>query len=529
MPVRIIEPAPGSQRDPDAVSANGAVQVWVGDDAGPPRRSGRVRIIEPAGAPPPPAAGRKPTSQALGFYQGAMKPFDNAAMALEAGANRLGVPTQAINAFLGAPSAAQATTAHRNALANAPARPGVAGQIAGEIVGTLPVLAATRNPALVGAGQGALLTDARDPMGVALDAGVGAALGHYGGKLVDAAADAIKPVIDPAVQRLRDAGVSLTPGMVRGGKAMVREDKAMSRPIVGDMIAEGRAKTQATFNTASVNEALKPLGVKVPSNTQPGFDSIAYAKGQIGRAYDAVIPNLAIRMDPERFVQNVGDVGMNLKPAQQQHLVQIVSNELGKGQLAGDALKRAQSNIRRLAGKFARSQDANDQLLGDALRAVDDELTQTMIAQNPRYAPQLQKVNSAYRGYRIVADAASRADDGVFNTGQLKQAVRRGDFSKSKDAAARGQAFMQDFSSAARQVIPAKTPDSGTAGRLQAKGVVENLRGALEAAGYKADEALQHLRMLPRPAAAAPAAQAVKRLKRPVSAGAVASAHTSRD
>lgn len=464
----------------------------------------------------------RPASQGLGFIKGAMKPLDNAAMALEAGAQSIGIPTDKLNNIFGMPSAAEATDQRARAIAEDPNRPGMVGEIAGNIVGTIPAMAATRNPFIAGGLQGAALTDERNPFGVAKDAAIGAGLNWAGGKVMDAAGDLIKPVIDPAVRRLNQAGVRMTPGMIKGGKAMAREDKLMSRPIVGDAIAAGRGKTMQTFNTASVDEALKPLGKKVPSAIRPGNDAIDYAKGEISRAYDTVIPNLQVQINGQQFAKKVAPVAQNLKPAQQKHLRQIVSNELGAGKLAGQELKRAQGEIRRLSGKFRRSQDANDQLLGEALGAVDDELTGAMIAQNPKFAPQLQKVNEAYRGYRVVADAAGRADDGLFSTGQLKQAVRKGDFSKSKDATARGQAFMQGFSNDARKVIPSKTPDSGTAGRMQAQNLFANLGGGVDALKYRADDAFQQFRLAPRPAGARKAARTVRRLKGPAGAAAVA-------
>jgi hypothetical protein len=455
------------------------------------------------------------TSQSLGFMKGVARPFENFAK------------VNPLNVFDTA-QARDTREAARQGMNNyfaereATQRPGMIGEIAGQVVGTLPIAGVTRNPFVAGGLQGAALTDAKTPMGVAGDAAMGAGLNWLGGKVMDAAADVIKPAIAPAVRRMSDAGVKMTPGMVKGGKAMVREDKMMSRPVVGDAIAAGRQKAQSTFNTASVNEALKPLGVQVPKSAAPGFDSVAAAKKIIGAEYDRVVPNLTVQINGQQFAQNIAPVARNLKPAEQKQLRQIVSNELGNGQLSGEALKRAQGELRRLAGVYSRSQNANEQLLGNALNAVDDELTGAMLAQNPQWAPQLQKVNTAYRGYRIIADAAGRADDGVFNTGQLKQSVRRGDFSKSKDASGRGEAFMQRFSNDARKVLPAKTPDSGTAGRMQAGNIFANIKGAADTVSYNIDDALQRFRLAPRPAGARKAARRVRRLKGPAGAAAVA-------
>lgn len=398
-------------------------------------------------------------------------------------------------------------------------RPGAIGKVAGGIVATVPAAMATRNPFIAGGIQGGMLSEADSAVDLAGDVALGGALNWAGGKALDAVADTIKPVIDPAVQRLKQAGVSLTPGMVRGGKAMAREDKAMSRPVVGDAIAAGRQKTLETFNIAAVDEALKPLGVKVPKGVRPGNDAIAFAKKQVSQAYDRVVPNLAVQLSGQQFAAKIAPAAQSLPKPQQQQLRQIISANLGNGRLAGQQLKNAQGEIRRLASSYGRSQAAAERELGRALAAVDDELTGAMMAQNPKWAPELQKANEAYRGYRIVADAASRADEGVANTGQLRQAVRRGDSTKNKDATARGKAFMQDFSRDARKVIPGRTPDSGTAGRQMAPNIFANVRGAADALAYNLDEGLQRFRLAPRPASARKAARTVRRAK-PVAGGA---------
>jgi hypothetical protein len=314
----------------------------------------------------------------------------------------------------------------------------------------------------------------------------------------------------------------------------VREDKAMSRPGVGAAIASGRERTMQTFNSAAVDEVLKPLGVRVPAPIKPGADRIAFAKDAISRAYDQVIPNLTLQLDPAQFAQRVAPKVATLEPAQLAQFQKVISATLANTRAvgakgSGQAIKDAQGEIRRLASGYSRGQSQAERDLGRALWAADEELTAALIAQNPRWAPQLQKVNEAYRGYRTVADAASRADDGLFNTGQLKQSVRRGDRSKNKDATARGEAFMWEFANDARNVIPSRTPNSGTADRLNAGNLFANIRGQADAFGYAADEAFQRARLAPRPALADPAARTIRRLKAPVAGASVAGGQRSRD
>lgn len=476
----------------------------------------------------------KRASQGLGFYKGVMKPLDNAAIALESGAEAVGVPVDQINNLFRMPSSRDARDQREVAIAANSRRPGMVGEIAGNVVGTIPAMAATRNPWIGGGASGGLLSNAETPQGFAFDVGMGAGLNYFGGKAVDAVADFVKPTIDGAVRRLSDAGVQLTPGMIKGGRAMVREDKAMSRPGVGAAIASGRERTMQTFNSAAVDEVLKPLGIRVPAPIKPGVDRIAFAKDAISRAYDQVIPNLTLQLDPAQFAQRVAPKIATLEPAQLAQFQKVVSATLANTRAVGakgpgQAIKDAQGEIRRLASGYSRGQSQAERDLGRALWAADEELTAALIAQNPKWAPQLQKVNEAYRGYRTVADAASRADDGLFNTGQLRQSVRRGDRSKNKDATARGDAFMWEFSNDARNVIPSRTPNSGTADRLNAGNLFANIRGQAEAFGYAADEAVQRARLAPRPAMADPAARTIRRLKAPVAGASVAGGQRLRD
>lgn len=470
-----------------------------------------------ADAPGPKTSKPRKTSQSLGFMKGVAKPFENYSRA------------NPLNVF-DTEKARQTRDTARVQMNNYFAkreetqRPGAIGEIAGNIVGTAPIVAATRNPFAAGALQGAALTDANTPAGVAMDMGAGAILNFAGGKVMDGVADAIKPAIDPAVRRLSEAGVRLTPGMVKGGKAMVREDKRMSRPIVGDAIAAGRQKTQETFNKAAVDEILKPIGAKIPAPVKPGNDSIAYAKDQIEQAYNLVIPKLSVSINGQQFIQPIAQAAATLPKAQQATLRKITSVTLRNGQLQGQALKDAQGELRRLAVVYGSDASAEGRELGRVLSMMDENLTKEMLAQNPQWAPQLQKVNEAYRGYRTVADAASRADEGLINTGQLKQSVRRGDRTKNKDATARGEAFMQDFSADARWVIPAQAPNpSGTAAHMP-QNLFAKLGGARDALAFRADDAYQQFRLAPRPAVARKGARAVRRLKGPGGVAAVAAA-----
>jgi hypothetical protein len=137
------------------------------------------------------------TSQALGFAQGAFKPLDNAAIALETGLRRIAPgATQFLDETFGG-SAQDAVNARAQAIQSSGLRPGKIGEFAGNVVGTLPLAMLPGGVLAQGAAGGALLTDKRDVKGVLTDAAIGAAggaagygvakgLGYAGGKALGA-------------------------------------------------------------------------------------------------------------------------------------------------------------------------------------------------------------------------------------------------------------------------------------------------------------------------------------------------------
>lgn len=303
----------------------------------------------------------------------------------------------------------------------------------------------------------------------------------------------------------------------------------MSRPVVGDVIADSRTKARDSFNTATLNRALEPLGVKVPEGTAAGHDAIDFAHTWVGAQYDQLVPHLQLNLNGPSFVAKIAPSAGNLKQAERQQLQDIVSNQLGGGRLSGRQVKDAQAEIRRLARSYGRSDNADQRELGRALDAVDDEFSAQLMAQNPKIAPRLKDINTAFRGLAIAEDAASRTADGVFTPNQFRLAVRRADPSRRKAGVARGDAFMQDWAKASEKVMTSRTPDAGTAGRLQAGNPFAIGKGSVEALGFKGNALVDDILALPRPAAAEPVANLFRLNKGPISALAVPATNAARD
>lgn len=433
--------------------------------------------------------GPKKTSQTLGFMKGITAPINNFQDAVDA--------TPVVGNILGSTEWSRANRAQVMGdieRREETEKPGMVGNILGAAVGTAPVMAVTRNPFLAGGLQGALTSDADDAMGLVGDVAAGAVLNKVGDKVAGLAARALKPIADPAVEMLTKAGVKLSPGQMRGGRSMVREDKAMSRPAVGELIAKDRGESVDTWNRATLERALDPIGIKLPQDVATGHDAVVFAQQAVSDAYDTIVPKMRIQVD-KRFVaglRNVYQGVQSLPEAQQKQFGSVLEAvRFGNGgQLAGRKLKDAQGELSRLSSTYSASAAAPDRELGRAIGELRGEVEALMVRQNPALAPALKKVNQAFRGLATVETAAAKADGGIISPAQLKTAVRQADGTRRKKATAGGQAYMQDWAEAARKVIPARTPDSGTAGRLQSGNLLAEARGAADALGYRIDRGI---------------------------------------
>lgn len=365
------------------------------------------------------------------------------------------------------------------------------GEVAGQVATTLPMTAlkvpglASQLPRLApvvdGALQGATAAAATSassdaPLGtqLALGAGGGAALPV----LAKAAGAVISPAIAPAVKALLAKGIPLTPGQIMGGGFKAAEDKLSSVPVIGDLIKNGQRNSIIGLNRAAYNDALAPIGQTVPGHIQPGRDGVDYVQSQIGKRYDAILPQMTGSLDPQ-MVQDVTGIASKLKAdgvtdQTIERFKNVVDGQLaqransGGGVFAGDTLKGIQGDLGRLAAQHGSSADSNDRALGAAIGDVHSAFNDMLTRQNPQFSQPLQEANQAWAQYARIRRAASAvgSKDGVFTPAQYANAVKASDKSVGKGAYARGQALQQDLSDPANQVLPGTVPDSGTPGRI---------------------------------------------------------------
>ncbi len=312
------------------------------------------------------------------------------------------------------------------------------------------------------------------------------------------AARAIKPQLAPAQQMLADRGVTqMTPGQLVGGRFKTYEDAATSAPILGDFIQSGRNRSIESFNKAVGNQALEPIGERLGARTPAGHETIAEVESKLGQAYDNLIPQLhwipdaAFAHDLSRIRQSASSMPASnvrqlnriiedrLAPNRWVHQINLPqaaapgSNTLGQPAthlwgLQGPEFKSIESELGHLAGRYGKSSDAGQQLLGDRLGDIVKAMRANLERSNPAHSDELANINQGWAMYARMRDAAAnrRGSEGVFTPGDLLTAIKRGDNSVRHGSFAKGTALMQRFAEAGQKVLPSTLADSGTAKRL---------------------------------------------------------------
>lgn len=320
------------------------------------------------------------------------------------------------------------------------------------------------------------------------------ASGAVGGGVSHGATSALARVIspnasvNPQLALLRSEGVRPTIGQTLGGVANRIEEKLQSAPILGDAIAAARQRSSDDLARAAVNRSLAPIGEKLP-NGVAGNDAILFARKALGDSYDSILPAMKVQKDVP-FAQSVaslktmvsqGAIGNGTK----RQFDSFIKNEVnplfqGNQAMTGETLKRLQSKITDQIRRTQASTNADERLLSDAYKELGDQLTQLSTRSNPSLAGKLQSVNEGWANFKRVQRAASSvaAEDGAFNPAQLHNAVKAADRSKDKARFAEGNALMQDLSSAGKNLLSNKVPNSGTVDRALLAG------GALGSALY---------------------------------------------
>jgi hypothetical protein len=353
---------------------------------------------------------------------------------------------------------------------------GLVGNIAGKVAVAAPTaLIPGANTivggALIGAGQGAVEPTATGESRLT-NAGTGVLFGGGAATAVKGISRALRPKTSPEVQALMAEGITPTPGQVLGGGFRRAEEGMTSVPIVGDTIKSAQRRGIEDFNRAALNRALNPIGKAVAEGSPVGHEAVATAHEVISGAYNKLLPNLAGSLDDE-LVKSMSiaskDALNSLAEPQAKQFENFVAHNVLKrfeddGSISGKGLKDIQMRLGAKIRNFASSQDPDHRDFADALRSVKDAVDDMIMRANPKQAPALKNVNSAYANLLRIerASGAIGAKEGVFTPAQLQASVRAMDASIRKRQFSHGEALMQDLSGPGKNVLSSAVPDSGT-------------------------------------------------------------------
>ena len=307
------------------------------------------------------------------------------------------------------------------------------------------------------------------------------------------AAAMVSPTVDPGVRALMAEGVTPTTGQILGGGYKRFEEGLTSIPVIGDYIKSAQGRAVEQLSTAAFNRALKPIGSSLPSGTT-GREAVQFVSDKLDDAYGKLLPKMKVMQDTPfqteiANLRNMVDGGAINQASKDFFNKWIDGNVLnkfqGQGVITGQTLKQVQSDLRETISRLGASTDADQRLIGDALKEAQDQVRQLVIRNNPQFSKELKAIDTGYANFKRVEKAAALtgAEEGIFSPAQLQSAVRAMDKSKDKSRFATGEALMQDLSEPAKTILGNKLPDSGTPYRSLAALIAS---GGAAGAGYPA-------------------------------------------
>lgn len=369
------------------------------------------------------------------------------------------------------------------------------GQIGGSIAGTSALargakfLAARAGsgvaPRLLGGGAGAqfgrnVAADAgysgiyggvtgEDPLESAAWGAAGSAGGQGVGRLASRAIGGVD--LAPAVQFLRDRNIPMTVPQQLGGFAKSVEDKAISMPLLGDLIRARRTEGLDAFNREAFNEAGSPIGASVQNIGEEGVQALT---DQIGDAYSGATQGMAPVPLDDQFISDIQAViarGEALPSDYRRTLGSILERRLAPatdmGELTGEGYQQATRGLKssRAAADKLTPGFENDyrDAISAAMGALDEQILR---GGQGEVISRLKAANAANRNMRTIEDAANRAAGGsetgtpfMFTPSQLQRA------GMATERRFPGSRPFAELADAGQAVLPSRIPNSGTADR----------------------------------------------------------------
>ena len=206
-----------------------------------------------------------------------------------------------------------------------------------------------------------------------------------------------------AVKKLQGEGVDLTLGQTHGGTIRRAEEAHKSSRYIGPAIREAENRSIETFNKATYNRVLAPIGETYKGDAI-GHDGIKKVGDAISAAYDRIKPKLALKPD-DKFLNEVSEIrnsGGDMPEAQEKQIESIINNRVLKrlgpdGTMDGTTFKQVEGELSHLSSTYKASADAAHRELGSAISEVQAAMRENLErTSDPSVREELKKINSSW-------------------------------------------------------------------------------------------------------------------------------------
>ena len=233
--------------------------------------------------------------------------------------------------------------------------------------------------------------------------------------LLKPAAAVISPTISPQIQSLMKEGVIPTAGQILGGGYKRAEEALSSVPILGDFIKGAQGRAMADVNRVAFNRALTPIGEKLPDGVI-GREAVQFVSDKLDDAYGKLLPKMTVLQDApfQTAIANLKSMVQNgaIDPKAVNFFNNWMDNNVlnkfqGQSAITGETLKAIQNDLRENINRLSASTDADQRLIGSALKEAQDQVRQLVTRSNPQYATELKAIDKGYANFKRVEKAAA--------------------------------------------------------------------------------------------------------------------------
>lgn len=312
----------------------------------------------------------------------------------------------------------------------------------------------------------------------AKQAGIGAAGGAIGQKVVGALGRVLSPQVSAQEAAVRGVGVTPTIGESLGGTARKVEDFIAGVPGLGEFVKDAKLRAIDQWNKGTINKTLSnlPDDIKIPEGIFGG-EAVAYANQAISKSYDDLYGKMSYTLGKDTNTKLVELTKSKALTPDQQGIVQKALDSFLYSKLdtplAGSSLTNAPAKLSTVDGatmkaiesdlksyaygllKKTQGQTADDIKAGEALLDAVGTLKKDFYRQNAKTVSvkDLLKLDKAYSEMVVITDASARAEAGLFTPSQLMQASKANARKVSTRAFGEGRAVLQKDAQAAKEII----------------------------------------------------------------------------